>query len=201
MSAGQQVSLHGNRPKTFTGQQDAVLTLLLAHRGKWVPAYRLAAIALQNSARIKELRDAGYLIENRTERVGLVQSKAADDFVFTRTSGKPVRDFGVMWQNVCAHAGVPELLFHDLRRTGARNLRRAGVAEGIIMKIGGWRTRSVFERYAIVSRSDMNDAILKLQESEKRAEQEALAAEEQARAQSGHNEAVSAQPTASRAVN
>jgi hypothetical protein len=42
------------------------------------------------------------------------------------------------------------------------------------MKIGGWRTRSVFERYAIVSRSDMNDAILKLQESEKRAEQERI---------------------------
>ncbi|HVP50068.1 MAG TPA: hypothetical protein VMT56_02485 [Candidatus Bathyarchaeia archaeon] len=57
------------------------------------------------------------------------------------------------------------------------------------MKIGGWRTRSVFERYAIVSRSDMNDAILKLQESEKKAEQERVAAEEQQaqlRAHSGH---------------
>jgi hypothetical protein len=42
------------------------------------------------------------------------------------------------------------------------------------MKIGGWRTRSVFERYAIVSHSDMNDAILKLQESENRVEQERL---------------------------
>ena len=38
-----------------------------------------------------------------------------------------------------------------------------------MMMIGGWRTRSVFERYAIVNRSDMNDANLKLQESEKRA--------------------------------
>jgi hypothetical protein len=72
------------------------------------------------------------------------------------------------------------------------------------MKIGGWRTRSVFERYAIVSRSDMNDAILKLEESESRAEQERLRAEEQQeemRAQVGHNEAVSARPSASRAVN
>ena len=37
------------------------------------------------------------------------------------------------------------------------------MAEGVIMKIGGWRTRSVFERYAIVSQSDISDAIDKLQ--------------------------------------
>ena len=104
-------------------------------------------------------------------------------------NGKPVKGCRVVWQDACTHAGVPDLLFHDLRRTGARNLRRAGVAEGIIMKIGGWRTRSVFERYAIVSRSEMNDAILKLQESEK-AEPQLLAAEEQAQAQSGRNEAL-----------
>jgi hypothetical protein len=78
------------------------------------------------------------------------------------------------------------------------------VAEGIIMKIGGWRTRSVFERYTIVSRSDMNDAILKLQESENRVEQERLRAEEQQEqtsAQIWHNKAVQTDPSASRAVN
>jgi hypothetical protein len=72
------------------------------------------------------------------------------------------------------------------------------------MKIGGWRTRSVFERYAIVSRSDMNDAILKLQETENRVEQERLQAEaeqEQIRVQIEHNEEISAKPSASRAVN
>jgi len=134
----------------------------------------------------------------------LVFGKAADDYVFTRANGNHVRDFRGKWQNACVHAEVPELLFHDLRRTGARNLRRAGVAEGIIMKIGGWRTRSVFERYAIVSRSDMNDAILKLQESENRVEQERLQAEEQReriRAQIGHNEGISALPPGSHAVN
>jgi len=33
------------------------------------------------------------------------------------------------------------------------------VAEGAIMKMGGWKTRSVFERYAIVAESNMDDAI------------------------------------------
>ena len=58
------------------------------------------------------------------------------------------------------------LIFHDLRRTAARNLRRAGVAEGVIQKIGGWRTRGVFERYAIVTQSDIMDAMRKLESNE-----------------------------------
>ena len=31
------------------------------------------------------------------------------------------------------------------------------------MKIGGWRTRSVFERYAIVSQTDISEAMRKLE--------------------------------------
>jgi hypothetical protein len=58
------------------------------------------------------------------------------------------------------------LIFHDLRRTAARSLQRAGFAETVIMKIGGWRTRSVFERCAIVSRNDIADAMRKHQTSE-----------------------------------
>jgi integrase len=92
-----------------------------------------------------------------------VSGKTADDNVFTRKNGKRVRDFRGIWEKACKAAGVPALLFHDLRRTAARNLRRAGVAETVIMKIGGWRTRSVFERYAIVAQSDIADAMRKLE--------------------------------------
>jgi len=44
---------------------------------------------------------------------------------------------------------------------------RAGISETVIMTIRGWRTGSVFERYAIVNRNDMADAILKLEQKEK----------------------------------
>jgi integrase len=91
------------------------------------------------------------------------EGKKAEDHVFTRPDDSTVRVFRKVWKKAARAAGVPALLFHDLRRTAARNLRRAGVAEGIIMKIGGWRTRSVFERYAIVSQSDIVDALTKLE--------------------------------------
>jgi integrase len=93
-----------------------------------------------------------------------VEGKVPDDYVFTRPNGKRVKDFRGTWENACKAAGVPDLLFHDLRRTAARNFRNAGIAEGVIMKIGGWKTRSVFERYAIVAHSDVENALDKLEE-------------------------------------
>jgi integrase len=96
-----------------------------------------------------------------------VDGKQPDDHVFTRADGKPVRDFRGSWKNLCDTAGVSGLLVHDLRRTAARNLRRANVAEGVIMKIGGWKTASVFRRYDIMNQSDVRDAMEKLEQAQK----------------------------------
>jgi hypothetical protein len=37
------------------------------------------------------------------------------------------------------------LTLHDLRRSAARYLLLAGVPKTIVMKIGGWKARSVFD--------------------------------------------------------
>jgi integrase len=95
------------------------------------------------------------------------EGKRGDDPVFTRNDGKPVRDFRASWRNACVAALVPNLKVHDLRRTGARNLRRAGVDRDIIMRIGGWKTDSVFKRYNIIDEADLRDAVVKLEISQK----------------------------------
>ncbi len=48
---------------------------------------------------------------------------------------------------------------HDLRRSAAKAMRLAGVAESTVMKIGGWKTASMFRRYAIDSHKDQQQAV------------------------------------------
>jgi len=77
-------------------------------------------------------------------------------------AGKPRRDFRKAWATACKDAGVVGRFRHDFRRTAVRNLVNAGVPERVAMTITGHRTRSVFDRYHIVSPTDLQEATRRL---------------------------------------
>lgn len=90
-------------------------------------------------------------------------------WVYFNEAGGKIGQFKRTWRSACAAAGLvptegePDRLFHDLRRSGVRNLIRAGVPESVAMRISGHKTRSVFERYNIVSERDLHEAARKLE--------------------------------------
>jgi integrase len=92
-----------------------------------------------------------------------VKGKDPDGFVFTR-SGKRVMDFRGTWDVLTAAAGLPGILVHDLRRSAVRNMIRRGIPEKVAMAISGHKTREVFDRYNIVSETDILDAGRKLED-------------------------------------
>jgi integrase len=79
-------------------------------------------------------------------------------------NGEPIGDFRKAFDAACAACGLQGILPHDLRRSAVRNFIRAGVKESVAMRLSGHRTRSVFDRYNIVSEDDLIDASTKLQQ-------------------------------------
>ena len=101
--------------------------------------------------------------EVRSLLAACIENKTPDAFVFTRANGEPVRDLRDAWKQMFEDAGVEPLLLHDMRRSAARNMIRAGIDRDTVRKIGGWKTESVFSRYNIQDNSDLAVAAKKIE--------------------------------------
>ncbi len=109
-------------------------------------------------------------------------------YLFQR-DGEQIKSFYKAWKSACIEAGlweplkddngnvitvkcrkgeeeiikVPTKIFHDYQRSAVRDMVRSGITERVAMKISGHKTRSVFDRYDIVSDQDLREAALKKQ--------------------------------------
>ncbi len=75
-----------------------------------------------------------------------------------------IKRFDKAWKRACREAGICDRIFHDLRRTAARNMVRSGIPEQVAMRISGHKSRCVFERYNITSDADLIEAARKQEE-------------------------------------
>jgi integrase len=94
-------------------------------------------------------------------------------------NGKPIKEFRKTWKTACYKAKLPCIvapvkkggkpgavkvlkslrIFHDLRRSAAREMDNQGVPRPITKSLMGHKTDQMFNRYRIVSESDKQMAI------------------------------------------
>jgi integrase len=178
------LSEKGNARKGFTSrpQLDRVIAHLPEHlrdlalfafltswrRGEilsleWVSVH---SDAIRLSAEDSKEREARSLaLEGElNEIIERRRKHAHGPLIFHNGEGKPFVDFRKSWRTATRLAGVPGLLFHDQRRSGVRDMIRAGVAPLVAMSISGHKTDSMLRRYAIISEADQRAALRRTQE-------------------------------------
>jgi len=103
------------------------------------------------------------LIERRKQArsVETAQGIVLSNLVFHR-SGEPIQEFRKSWATATKKAGLAGTLFHDLRRSAARNYVRSGVPKDVAKMLGGWKTDSMFSRYNVTDELDLKDAMRKV---------------------------------------
>ena len=92
--------------------------------------------------------------------------KSSSDFVLTYPDGIPVKDYRKGWTRATKAAGLPDLIVHDLCRTGIRSMRRRRLDNDVVMKIAVRKTDSIFYRCHIVYEHDLIEAAQKIDEKQ-----------------------------------
>jgi integrase len=74
-----------------------------------------------------------------------------------------ITKYDKVWRQACQAAGLSGKIPHNFRRTAVRNMVRKGIPERVAMQMAGHKTRSIFDRYHIVSNGDLREAAQRLE--------------------------------------
>jgi len=104
------------------------------------------------------------------------------DFVFHKGPQRIPQSLSWHWNRAAVKAGIGRWvevevkgkkklvcqgrLYHDLRRTAARNMIRSGTPQSVAMRITGHKSPSMFARYNVVDTRDLKAAMIRLEEYE-----------------------------------
>jgi integrase len=142
---------------------------------EWRQVDRNAGVIRIEDTKTNEPRTIPYAVLPELRSIIEEQRKRADTLqrvhgrivkhVFIKPSGYRIRGYDAEWDAARKAAGLPGRFVHDCRRTAARRMLRAGIPQAVAMLIGGWKTDSIFRRYAIVDENLMAENLRKLDQS------------------------------------
>jgi integrase len=115
-----------------------------------------------NEGRVAYMTEDLHRVLEAQKRIRDLKVPGCPPVCFRLTKKGKIRSIGSfrkVWERICKEIGLEGRLLHDFRRTAVRNMVRAGIPERVAMRISGHKTRSVFDRYNIVSESDLQEAV------------------------------------------
>jgi integrase len=121
---------------------------------------RIGAVKLSAEDTKTNFARTVYLTGRALQTLKAIPRRLDSEYVFVNPeTGTRWEDARKLFIRARRKAGLQHVWFHDLRRSFVTNARRRGVAESVVMRMSGHRTRNVFDRYNIVEDEDVRNAV------------------------------------------
>jgi integrase len=102
-----------------------------------IPLRRAAQLSHQNEFHHLVLPIYGTMLPWTEMALDDLKQNYPDCQWLFHTAGQHIKDFRKAWENTCEAADVDATLFHDLRRSAARNMEFAGAPRTVARAITG----------------------------------------------------------------